>query len=140
MIARARIVASYLGTEYDAAIYLGQDEQLVSLHSTRDGEGFEPIGEEFVREVPLAECDTIHYVRPIGEVGDVPVAILDERTEPAELLVESLANDAPAAAEAGLERVERGVYRSWVPSSQVRQYRLEFIDLNPAPQHGGEFG
>ena len=135
MIARARIIATYRGTEYDAAIYLGLDEQLVSLHSERPTDGFAPVGERFVREVPLADCDALEYARPVGIYRDLPVAILDEQGAADELRVESLAHDAPAAAAAGLDRVERGVYRGWVPASQVRQQRLEIVDLTPSPPH-----
>ena len=126
---RPRIIAGYRGDEYDAAVYLGQDEQLVSLHSSTLVDGFTETDSGFVLELPLAACDTVHYVRPVGLYRQLPVAILGERD--VEVYVESLANDATAASALGLQRIERGVYRGWVSASDVQQRRLEMIDLNP---------
>lgn len=128
---RPRTIATYRGDELEAAVYLKDDAQLVVLRSDIALDGFEPEpeGERFVRDVELSECDAVHFVRSVGQYRGLPVAILDELGD--QLEVESLAHHAPAAAEAGLERVERGVYRGWVGSHEVQQQRLEFVDLNP---------
>lgn len=125
----ARTVAGYRGDEYDAAIYLGEDFQHVTLRSAMPVEGFEPAGEHFQKDVELSDCESLHYVRTVAQYGDLPVAVTDELGDQVE--VESLAHNAPAAAAAGLERVERGVYRSWVAASALTQRRLEYLDLTP---------
>ncbi|WP_153506163.1 hypothetical protein [Cumulibacter manganitolerans] len=124
-----RIVAGYRGVEYDAAVYLGAEQRLVSLRSDRPVEGFLEAGDHFVREVPLAECASLQYRRPVGRYRNLLVALLDETDH--ELYVESLAHDAPAAAAADLERVERGVYRGWVPAAEVQHRQEQVIDLDP---------
>lgn len=129
MTMRTRIIAGYRGDEYDAAVYLGQDEQIISLHSERPVDGFAETDSGYVCEVPLSDCEGLYYLRPVARYRQLPVAVLDERD--VEVYVESLANDAPAAASVGLQRIERGVYRGWVPASDVQQRRLETIDLNP---------
>lgn len=126
---RPRTIATYRGDELEAAVYLGDDVQLVALRSDIALDGFEPEGERFVRDVELSDCDAVHFVRSVGQYRGLPVVILDELGD--QLEVESLAHHAPAAAEAGLERVERGVYRSWVGAHEVQQQRLEYLDLNP---------
>lgn len=136
MAALTRTIAQYRGEEYDAAIYLGDGFQLATLRSAVPAEGFEANGEHFDKEVELSECDAVHYLRTVGQYRGLPVALLDELGE--QVQIESLAHDAPAASAAGLERIERGVYRSWVLATEVSGRRQEALDLTPAAERDAD--
>ena len=93
-------------------------------------EGFhEAAPGRWVRPVPAAECEQVSYVATVCEWGGAPCTVLGDRD--GELLIEYAGGLAPTAARLGLERVERGVYRRWVPREEVAELREEARPVSP---------
>lgn len=114
--------ARWRGTDYVATPDLHPDGLWVHLISDQLQDGFEEMAPGMhIRLVPAVECDLVAYVSMICRWRDEPFIVQDER--PGELLLEYSGGKVPIALELGLERIERGVYRSWVPRHEVRGLR-----------------
>lgn len=121
--------ARWRGTEFDAAPDYDGEQLWMRLHRSTPTDGFDEVKPDcYVRPVPAAECDAIMFVTMVGELRAEPCQVHDERE--AELLVEYVGGRAPVARSLGLERVERGVYRGWVPREDVRNLRENIVLLD----------
>jgi hypothetical protein len=77
---------------------------------------------------PAAECEEVAFVSTVGEWRGQPCVVQDQRGY--ELLVEYTGGRADVARELGLERVERGVHRAWVPRAALRGRREHRVPLD----------
>lgn len=85
-----------------------------------DGDRVAPAG-----GVPAEE---VAFVTTVGEWRGQPCQVLGERGSA--LLVEYTGGRAPVGRGLGLDRVERGVYRGWVPRAGVRGLREHQVPLD----------
>jgi hypothetical protein len=72
----------------------------------------------------------VAFVTTVGEWRGEPVQVQEQRGY--ELLVEYTGGRAPVGRALGFERVERGVYRGWVPRAGVRDRREHRVPLDLA--------
>ncbi|MFC4010552.1 hypothetical protein ACFOY2_25220 [Nonomuraea purpurea] len=127
----ARYQARWRGTEHVASPELRTDGMWLRLLSPVALEGFAEVADgRWVRAVPATECAQVTYVTTVGEWGGAPVIVLRDRQ--GELLIEYAGGLVPVAERLGLERVERGVYRRWVPRDEVADLREEATPIAPA--------
>lgn len=123
--------ARWRGDDYPACPELRPEGLFVRLYSPTERDGFATVTDNrFVRAVAAAECTAVTYVATVGEWSGVPVHVHTERDE--RLYVEYAGQSAPQALELGFERVERGVYRTWLAKHEVRGLR-EQTTLIQAP-------
>ena len=122
--------ARWQGVDRRAAPELRDDGWWVVLVEDHPAEGFDALGADgpWVRAVPVGECDAVVHVRRVGTWRGVPCAVHDERD--GELLVEHTGGSWLAAREAGFDRVERGVWRRWVPRDELRGMREDTVLLD----------
>ncbi|NUS05495.1 MAG: hypothetical protein HOV97_23405 [Nonomuraea sp.] len=119
--------ARWQGADYVAAPEPHALELWVRLRSPVPADGFEEVEPGcHVRTVPVAECAALQFVTTECLWRGEPFQVHDERD--GLLLLEYLGGSAPAALALGLERVERGVYRSWVPSAEVADLRERAVN------------
>lgn len=107
--------ARWRGVEYPAS----PSSAGAHLYTDRpDGHGFEPVAAgRYRRVVPFGDLDEFGYVSTVGTFRGQPVKVLAEHD--GWLRVEYTGGDASVAERLGLERFDRGVYQSWVPSVEV---------------------
>ncbi|NUP04161.1 MAG: hypothetical protein HOW59_40165 [Nonomuraea sp.] len=119
--------ARWQGADYVAAPEPHALELWVRLRSPVPADGFEEVEPGcHVRTVPVAECAALQFVTTECLWRGEPFQVHDERE--GLLLLEYLGGSAPAALALGLERVERGVYRSWVPRAEVADLRERAVN------------
>lgn len=110
------------GMEYACSPIYFDDELHLRLHSTKPQDGFEELDEGvFGRLVRADDCDMVAFITMICQWRDEPCMVHDERAD--ELLLEYTGGKVPRALELGMERIERGVYRSWVKRDEIRGLR-----------------
>ena len=114
--------ARWEGTEYACTTEVLADGLWVHLLSSGPLDGFEELTPGIHVKLVLAmECDMVTYARMTCRWRDEPFIVQDER--PGGMLLEYTGGKVPRALELGLERIERGVYRGWVPRHEVRALR-----------------
>lgn len=124
--------ARWRGTEYASSPELLADGLWVHLVSPQPLDGFEELDDGIhVRLVAAAECDVVAHVTTVCQWRGEPCLVQDERA-PDELLLEYTGGRVPRALALGFDRIERGVYRGWVPRAEVRGLR-ESTTLLVAP-------
>ena len=113
------------GEEHPAAPELRVDGWWVWLGSPRERAGFRPgpVDGEWVRELPLAACEVLVHLRPVGTWRGLECAVVAERDD--ELLLQPLGEDLARPRELGFVETDRGVLRRWVPADDVRARRQE---------------
>ncbi|WP_031157905.1 hypothetical protein [Streptosporangium roseum] len=120
--------ARWQGAEYPAGLDQHPDRLWIRLRSPEPAEGFEEQAPGcHVRPVPVEDCQAVYSVTTVGEWRGATCQICDERD--GELLVEYVGGLVPVALELGMERVERGVYRRWVPVHEVDGVRENVVLL-----------
>ncbi|MGP4101344.1 hypothetical protein [Nonomuraea sp. KM90] len=126
--------ARWRGVDYPASPEPHALELWVRLRSAEPVEGFEEVEPGcHVRTVPAPECESLHFVTVVCRWRGEPFQVHDERE--GRLLLEYLGGSAVTARELGLERVERGVYRRWVPRSEAGELREEAVLLTSREEH-----
>lgn len=121
--------ARWRGAEYSASPDRQLDRLWIRLRSSEPAEGFEKVEPGcFVRPVPAEDCEVILFVTTVCEWWGAECQVHGERD--GELLVEYIGGLMPVALELGMERVERGVYRRWVPRHEVRELRENATPLD----------
>jgi hypothetical protein len=114
--------ARWRGDEYPAAPEPQPDQLFIRLYRERPADGFDEIEpERYVRAVPAAECEAVVHLSLVCEWRGAPFLVCAERDE--DLLLEYTGGLAPVATRLGMQRAERGVYRKWVPRTEVRALR-----------------
>ncbi|GAA1512283.1 hypothetical protein GCM10009677_51600 [Sphaerisporangium rubeum] len=120
--------ARWRGAEYAAVPDPRPDGVWIRLRGGAPAEGFtEVTAGVHVRPVPAGECDEVVYAVTACEWRGAPCQVRDARD--GELLVEYVGGLVPVARGLGLARVERGVYRGWVPRVEVRNLREDVVRL-----------
>ncbi len=123
--------ARWGGVEYAANPEPRRAGLWVRLLRDQAADGFEEIAPgRHVRQVPVIECDVLVFVTMVCEWSGVPCQVRAERS--GELLVEYTGGQAPVARYHGFERLERGVYRRWIPRHEARGLRENTVVLHPA--------
>lgn len=110
--------ACWRGAAYDVALDAEGDRLDLLLLRPVDGAAPEVPTDGAEHRVPAAECTDLAFVATACTWRGQPCVVQDER--PGELLVEYTGGRRPAALALGFERIERGVYRGWVPRAGVR--------------------
>lgn len=120
--------ARWNGEEYPVSPEPHALELWVRLRSETPRDGFEEVEPGcHVRTVPVEECESLHFVTVVCRWRDEPFQVHDERD--GRLLLEYLGGSALKARDLGLDRVERGVWRAWVPRAEVTDMREEAVPL-----------
>ena len=117
-------LARFGGEEFSCGLYAEDDDLEVRLYSRETRPGFNAIGDgRYVRSVGADECEVIFYSLAVAQWRGLDCAICDERE--GHVLLEYLGGIAPHAAGLGFDRVDRGVYRRWVPADELRALRRQ---------------
>ncbi|MGW0802393.1 hypothetical protein [Nonomuraea sp. NPDC002799] len=121
--------ARWQGTDYPASPEPHSLELWIRLRSPEPVAGFDEVEPGcHVRVVPASECSALHFVTTECRWRGEPFQVHGERD--GLLLVEHLGASAIKARELGLERVERGVYRLWVPRAEVTDLGESALPVN----------
>lgn len=121
--------ARWQGVEYAAAVDPQPEQLLIRLQRSAAAEGFDEVEEgRHVRVVPATDCEALTFVTTVCEWRGAPFQVHDERED--DLLLEYTGGAVPVARRLGLARVERGVYRAWVPRAEVTGLREEAVGLS----------
>lgn len=121
--------ARWQGTDYAAAVDPEPERLLIRLHRSAAAEGFDEVEPgRYVRVVPAGECDALTFVTTVCEWRGAPFQVHDERDD--DLLLEYTGGQVPVALRLGLQRIERGVYRAWVPRAEVSALREDTVELS----------
>lgn len=121
--------ARWHGDEYSAGADPRPDQLWMRLYRTSQADGFEEVEPgRYVRVVTAAECETILHVTTVCEWQGVPFQVHGEQD--GDLLLEYTGGLAPVAQRLQLQRIERGVYRAWIPRAEVRMLRENVIVLS----------
>jgi hypothetical protein len=116
--------ADYAASPDPAAV-----ELWIRLRRDEPAEGFEEVEPGcHVRTVPAAECESLHLLVTVCRWRDVEFQVRDERD--GEVLLEYEGGSAPEARSLGLERIERGVYRRWVPRKDAGPVSERAVSLD----------
>jgi hypothetical protein len=127
--------ARWRGTDYDASPELRFGRLWMRLRSGDPAPGFDEVrSDRYVRAVPADECEAVCFVTTVCRWRDAPFRVHDRRDD--ELLLEYTGGHVTVARSLGLERVERGVHRRWVPRAEVTELREHTVPLAEA-SHGG---
>ncbi|GGT04950.1 hypothetical protein ACFFV7_09470 [Nonomuraea spiralis] len=110
--------ARWAGTDHEAAADLVDGRLFMRLYTSAPADGFAEVGPgRFVRTVPAADCSAVWHVTTVCEWRGAPFLVHAARET--ELLIEYTGGNALNAADLGLERIERGVYRIWAKRDEV---------------------
>lgn len=121
--------ARWRGDEYDAGADPRPDQLWMRLYASSPAVGFDEIGPgRHVRVVPAADCEVILYVTVVCEWRGAPFQVQGEANR--DLLLEYVGGLLPVARRLQLQRIERGVYRTWVPRAEVRAMREHTVVLS----------
>jgi hypothetical protein len=121
--------ARWRGADYPASPEPSALETWVRLRRDEPAKGFEEVEPGcHVRTVPAAECESVHFVTTVCRWRDAEFHVHDERE--GELLLEYLGGSSPEAVALGLERIERGVYRRWVPRVEIGELQERAVTLD----------
>ncbi|MEU4571944.1 hypothetical protein ACBI99_12205 [Nonomuraea sp. ATR24] len=121
--------ARWQGEDFEASPEPHSLELWIRLRSAEPREGFEEVEPGcHVLPVPAEECEALHFVITVCEWRGEPFHVHAERD--GELLLEYAGASAPRAVELGLDRIERGVYRRWVPRAEAADLREEAVPLD----------
>lgn len=122
--------ARWQGTEYACTPDQYEDGLWVHLRSAHALDDFEELEPGIhLRLVSALECDMLAHVTMVCQWRGEPCLVRDERD--GEVLLEYTGGQVPRALALGLERIERGVYRGWMPRDEVRGLRENTVLLVP---------
>ncbi|GAA3230172.1 hypothetical protein [Nonomuraea helvata] len=126
--------AHWRGADYAASPEPHSLELWIRLRSPEPADGFEEVEPGcHVRTVPASECAALYFVTTVCGWRGEWFHVHDERED--QLLLEYAGGSALTAAELGMERVERGVYRLWVPREEITDLQEHAVQLNVGNQH-----
>ncbi|WP_336204532.1 hypothetical protein [Nonomuraea sp. LPB2021202275-12-8] len=109
-------------------------ELWIRLRSPEPADGFEEVEPGcHVRTVPAAECSALHFVTTACRWRGELFHVHGERD--GRVLLEYPGGSSLDALKLGMERVERGVYRLWVPRAEVTGLQEHAIPLNVRNQY-----
>ncbi|MFE3451282.1 hypothetical protein ACFXJ8_20395 [Nonomuraea sp. NPDC059194] len=120
--------ARWRGVDYPASPDSSGFELWMRLRREEPSEGFTEVEPGcHVMTVPADDCEAIWFVTTVCTWRGMEFQVHDERD--GKLLLEYLGGSAPEAVALGMERIERGVYRRWVPRAQVDDLRESSVPL-----------
>ncbi|WP_433221047.1 hypothetical protein [Microtetraspora malaysiensis] len=121
--------ARWRGGDYPCSPEASALETWIRLRRDEPAEGFEEVEPGcHVRTVPAAECESVHFVTTVCRWREAEFHVHAERE--GELLLEYLGGSAPEAVALGLDRIERGVYRAWVPRAEIGELQERAVSLD----------
>jgi hypothetical protein len=121
--------ASWNGADYSAAPHPRPEQLWMRLYRSTPADGFDSVGaDRYVREIPADECGAIQFVTTDCEWRGAPFTVHGEKDD--DLLLEYTGGEVPVAQRLGLQRIERGVYRRWVPRADVRELSENVVELS----------
>lgn len=127
-------LARWQGADYPASPEPHAMELWIRLRSPEPLDGFEEVEPGcHVRTVPAPECEALHLVRTVCRWRQESFLVREERD--GQLCLEYLGGSVLTARGLGLERIERGVYRRWVPREEVSDLREHTMPLDVGIQH-----
>jgi hypothetical protein len=127
--------ARWRGADYDASPELRSGRLWMRLRSGAPASGFAEVRAGLhVRAVPADECEAVSFVTTVCRWRGEPFRVHDQREDA--LLLEYTGGHVTVARSLGLERVERGVHRRWVPRDEVAELCEHAVPLG-ARTHGG---
>ena len=120
---RDGFTARWRGTDYEAVP--GVDGE-VRLYSATPAEGFDEVRPgRFVQIVADHDVESLRYVRTRCTWRGEPFVVIGEHGEWVRL--EYSGGRAPVAAALGLDRVDAGVYQTWISREEIEQLHEENI-------------
>lgn len=121
--------ARWRGDEYEAGTDPRPDQLWMRLYASSPVAGFDEIEPgRHVHAVPAADCEVILYVTVVCEWRGAPFQVHAEADR--DLLLEYTGGLLHVAQQLHLQRIERGVYRTWVPRAEVRAMREQAVVLS----------
>jgi hypothetical protein len=121
--------ARWHGDEYDAGADPRPDQLWMRLYASTPAAGFDEIGSgRYVRPVPAVDCEVVLYVTVVCEWRGAPFQVHGDSDR--DLLLEYIGGLLHVAQRLRLQRIERGVYRTWVPRAEVRAMREHAVVLS----------
>lgn len=118
-------VASWRGDLFEASPTLENGRLYVRIYSSSARAGFdEAASQRYVKVVSPKDLDRLSYVTRICQWQGQPCRIVS-RNDANEILLEYLGGQTPVAERLRMNRIERGVYRIWVPEDTVAQIQLD---------------
>ena len=117
-------VARWRGADYEVSADISGARAHARLYRTQPADGFDEVAPgRYRRTVPLAEVERVAFVSEVCTWRGETFRVLARRG--AELQLEYTGGEAPAAQRLGLTMIERGVYRVWVPNTEISDLRDE---------------
>jgi hypothetical protein len=115
---RFRLMATYLGASYQAALGPGPDEvTLFAACPPPEALGFNSAAGHWRKLVGIADLDGLRQSRPVGIYRDANCLVLDDQGD--RLHITYLGDDAEQARELGYWEIDREVFEMVVPRSDV---------------------
>jgi hypothetical protein len=125
---RFRLIATYLGAPYQAA--LGPDSDDVTLFAAcppPEELGFSSAAGHWRKLVGIEDLDALHQARPAGSYRDTSCLVLDDQGE--RLHIAYLGGDADQARALGYWEIDREVFEMVVPRSDVGDLTEEQTEI-----------
>jgi hypothetical protein len=115
---RFRLIATYLGATYQAALGPGPDEvALFAACPPPEELGFNSAAGHWRKLVAIPDLDGLRQSRPVGVYRDANCLVLDDQGD--RLHITYLGDDADQARELGYWEIDREVFEMVVPRSDV---------------------
>jgi len=125
---RFRLIASYLGAPYQAALGPAGDEiTLFAACPPPEELGFGSAAGHWRKLVRLDELDGLRQARPTGGYQGAPCLVLDDQGD--RLHITYLGGDPDEARELGYWEIDRDVFEMVVPRASVTDLAEEHLDI-----------
>jgi hypothetical protein len=141
---RYRLMASYRGASYQAAVGPSDDEvTLLAACPPPEKLGFRSSAGHWHKQVSVDEIDSLWESRPIGRYRGEPCIVLDDLRD--RLHIAYLGHDLHMARRLGFWEVDRGVFEVVVPRQEIDDLREERAEyelamVEPADEDPGDAG
>ena len=128
---RFRLIATYLGAPYQAALGPGGAEIMLFAACPPPEElGFSSAAGHWRKQVSLDELDTLAQARPAGSYRGAGCLVLDDQGE--RLHITYLGDDPEEARQLGYWEIDRGVFEMVVPRTDVTDLAEEQVEIPAA--------
>src|SRR5579859_7909972 len=125
---RFRLIASYLGAPYQAALGPGGDQvTLFAACPPPEELGFSSAAGHWRKLVYLTDLDGLHQARPVAGYEQAPCLVLDDQGD--RLHITYLGDDADEARQLGYWEIDREVFEMVVPRTAVTDLVEEHVDI-----------
>src|SRR5579859_5177051 len=128
---RFRLIASYLGAPYQAALGPGGDQvTLFAACPPPEELGFSSAAGHWRKLVYLTDLDGLHQARPVAGYEQAPCLVLDDQGD--RLHITYLGDNPDEARQLGYWEIDRDVFEMVVPRTAVTDLTEEHVDI-PLP-------